>query len=495
MELDITGMHSWTATLLWLVPLATAIVIGLLPLGRRAAGTLAFAALGFLIGDLAVAAERFHADGGVQFQQAHRWVSDIGLGYHVGLDGLSLVLCGLVAFVAPWCLAFGLWAGRRSRGYVALSLLLVSALMLLFAARDLVLFYVGFEAMLIPLAFLMGIWGGERRIQATTRFLIYTLAGSLLMLVSIITVGLRAGSFDLDAVGTSGSVWLFLLFMLAFAIKAPLYPFHGWVPSAYRESPPEVAAMLSGVVSKAGAYGMLRFALPLFPGPAADLQPALLTLSLAGLLWCSLVAFRQPDSRGIIAYSSIAQMSLISLGIFVFNDQGGTGATFQMINHGLLSALLFLIAGWVQLRFGSDLFSRVGGLARGRTALATICITTGIATLAVPGSGLFASEFLVLLGAFEEFWLVGTLASITIVLAAMYMLRWISAVLHEPPGTASTPAAPDRGGLTDLRWEAVWLVPLVAAVLALSAYPYFVTHRVDAAVHALTAPAALEAGR
>ncbi len=204
------GMHSWTATLLWVVPLATAIVVGLLPLDRRVGCTLGFGALAFLIGDLAVAAERFHPAGGVQFQQSHSWVSDIGLGYHVGLDGLSLVLCGLVAFVAMWCLAFGIWAGRSSRGYVALSLLLVAALMLLFSARDLILFYVGFEAMLIPLAFQMGIWGGERRVQATTRFLVYTLAGSLLMLVSMITLGLRAGSFDLDKIGTSGSTWLFL---------------------------------------------------------------------------------------------------------------------------------------------------------------------------------------------------------------------------------------------------------------------------------------------
>jgi NADH-quinone oxidoreductase subunit M len=493
--MDMAGMHSWTATLLWLVPLGAALVIGLVPLGTRIAGALAFATFGFLVGDLAVAAERFHPSGGVQFQQAHRWVSDIGLGYHVGLDGLSLVLCGLVAFVAPWCLAFGIWAGRRSRGYIALSLLLVSALMLLFSARDLILFYVGFEAMLIPLAFQMGIWGGKGRTQATTRFIVYTLVGSLLMLVSMITLGLHAGSFDLDAVGTSGSVWLFLAFMIAFAIKAPLYPFHGWVPAAYRESPPEVAAMLSGVVSKAGAYGMLRFALPLFPGPAAEFQPVLLTLALAGLLWCALVAFRQPDSRGVIAYSSISQMSLITLGIFVFNDQGGTGAAFQMINHGLLSSLLFLLAGWVELRFGTGLFERVGALAKVRPALATICMTTGIATLAVPGSGLFASEFLVLLGAFREFWLVGTLASITIVLAAMYMLRWISAVLHQPAADGVATGGGGPSGVRDLGWETVWIVPLVAAVLALSAYPYFVTHRVDQSVHALTAPAALEAGR
>jgi NADH-quinone oxidoreductase subunit M len=269
--------------------------------------------------------------------------------------------------------------------------------------------------------------------------------------------------------------------MAAFAIKSPLYPFHGWVRDAYRESPPEVAALLAGVVSKAGVYGMLRFALPLFPEPAHDLRRWFVAIAVVGLLWCSLMAFRQPDSRGVIAYSSISQMSLIGLGIFVMNDIGATGATFQMVNHGLLTVLLFLIAGVVEVRTGDGLFRRIGGLARGRAALSTIVMTSGIAMLAVPGSALFASEFLVLLGAFRDWWLIGALASLAIVLSAMYMLRWISAILHDAPAEPSI-------GLTkmgDVRWEAMYLVPLIACVLALSVYPYAVTHRVSDSLHGI----------
>ncbi|HYZ80536.1 MAG TPA: NADH-quinone oxidoreductase subunit M [Solirubrobacteraceae bacterium] len=486
--------QSWLATSLWLLPLASALVVGVVPWPRRVAGTLALAAAFAEAALVAVALVRFDETGGIQFEQRHAWVRDLGLTYHVGMDGLSLVLVALLAFVLPWALVYALWEGRdRLRGYLGLMLLLEAAVALLFVARDLALFYVGFETMLIPLAVLMAIWGGANRVRATLRFVIYTLVGSLLMLVCIITLGVRAGTFDLAGVGSSGSTWLFLGFMVAFAIKAPLYPLHGWVPDAYRESPPEVAALLSGVISKAGAYGMLRFALPLFPGPAADWRVPLIALSLVGLLWGSLVAFRQPDSRGVIAYSSIAQMSLIVLGIFVLNDAGGTGATFQMVNHGLLSALLFLIAGLVERRFGTGLFARIGALAHGRPALATLCITTGVAALAVPGSSLFASEFLVLLGAFRRYWLVGALASIAIVLAAMYMLRWISALLHDPVEDRTLrDAVSDPARYPDVRWEAVYIVPFVAAVLALSVQPYLVTHRVTNAVHALTAPAARE---
>jgi NADH-quinone oxidoreductase subunit M len=473
---------SWTSTLLWLLPLGGALAVLVLPLRDAVRGALALLvtlATAFLA--LAAALE-FDPSGGTQYQQSHAWVRDIGLTYHVGMNGLSLVLVALTAICVPCALGFGLWAGRSNlRAYAALMLLLEAAVVLLLVARDLALFYVGFEAMLVPLALLIAVWGGPNRSRATIRFIIYTLAGSLLMLIGVITLGLRAGTFDLAAIGTSDSRWLFLAFMAAFAIKAPLYPFHGWVPDAYREAPPEVSALLSGVVSKAGAYGMLQFALPLFPGPAHDLRRWFVAIAVAGLLWSSLIAFRQPDSRGVIAYSSIAQMSLIGLGIFVMSDIGATGATFQMVNHGLLSVLLFLIAGVVEVHTGDGLFRRVGGLARGRPALSTIVMTAGIAALAVPGSALFASEFLVLLGAFRDWWLIGALASLAIVLSAMYMLRWISALLHDTPPEPSVGLA----GMRDLRWEAAYLVPLIACVLALSVYPYAVTHRIADSMHGI----------
>jgi NADH-quinone oxidoreductase subunit M len=482
---------SWTSTLLWLIPLGGALLTLVLPVRDRTSGT--FALLVTLVtAALALAAAfSFDPSGGTQFSQSHTWVRDIGLTYHVGMDGLSLVLVALTAVCTPCALGFGLWARRpHVRGYASLMLLLEAAVVLLLVARDLALFYIGFEAMIVPLALLIAIWGGSNRARATIRFVIYTLVGSLLMLVAIITLGLRAGSFDLASVGTSDSRWLFLAFMLAFAIKAPLYPFHGWVPDAYREAPPEVAGLLSGVVSKAGAYGMLRFALPLFPGPAHDLRRWIVALALVGLLWSSLVAFRQPDSRGVIAYSSIAQMSLIVLGIFVMNDIGATGATFQMVNHGLLSVLLFLIAGVIEVRTGEGLFRRVGALARGRAGLATIVMTAGIAALAVPGSALFASEFLVLLGAFRDWWLIGALASAAIVLAAMYALRWISALLHDAPEDP----APGLSRMGDVRWEASYLLPLVACVLALSVYPYAVTHRVSLSMHGIVSAVTAKAG-
>ena len=292
------------------------------------------------------------------------------------------------------------------------------------------------------------------------------MAGSLFMLAAIIVFGLQQGTFDLIQSGTSDDAWLFLGFALAFAVKAPLFPLHGWLPDAYRESPPEVAAILSGVVSKAAAYGFLRIAIPKFPGPADDFQVLILVLAATGLVYGSLLAFRAPDLRGVIAYSSLAQMGLITLGLFAFNDLGFDGAVVQMVAHGLVSASLFMLAGAVERRCLTGELSRLGGMARGRPALATLVMTTGIIGLAVPGSVAFAGEFLILAGVFHAGWAWAAIGAGAIVLAAMYQLRLISAILHREPGPAVSPAA------LDLRpAELAVLVPLVALLLALSAWP------------------------
>jgi len=375
--------------------------------------------------------------------------------------------------VAAAAIGYAFWAGReRPRAYYGLMLLLTGALVGVFAAQDLLLFYVFWEAMLIPLYVLVGVWGGAGRLRATLMFVIYTMAGSLLMLASIIVLGLSQGTFDLVKSGTNGSDWIFLGFAVAFAVKAPLFPLHAWLPAAYRESSPEVAAVLSGVVSKAAAFGFLRIAITKFPGPTQDFRTPILVLAGCGLVYGSLLAFRAPDLRGVIAYSSMAQLGLITFGLFAVNDLGLNGAVLQMVNHGLISATLFLLAGGIERRAATGELSRLGGMARGRPALATVLMTTGVIALAVPGSTAFAGEFAILAGVFQTGWGYAVVGAVAIVLAAMYMLRLISAVLHVKPGPAVTEAA------LDLRpAELGFLVPLVAILLVLSAWPAAITDR------------------
>jgi NADH-quinone oxidoreductase subunit M len=371
------------------------------------------------------------------------------------------VVCGAAACAYAW------WAGReRSRAYFGLLLFLTGSVVGVFVAQDMLLFYAFFEAMLIPLYVLIGVWGGPGRLGATLKFVVYTVAGSLLMLAAIVVYGLQQGTFDLTKVHTSGNDWLFLGFAVAFAVKAPLFPFHGWLPDAYRESPAEVSGLLSGVISKVAAYGFLRIAIAKFPGPAHDFRTPILVLAAIGLVYGSLLAFRAPDIRGVVAYSSLAQMGLITFGLFAANDLGFNGAVLQMVNHGLISLTLFLLAGMVERRTSTGQLDALGGMARGRPALATILMTTGIIALAVPLSSNFAGEFLILAGVFQQGWGWAVVGAIAIVLAAMYMLRVISAVLHREVGPAVSDAA------LDLRvGELAVVVPLVAILLALSAWP------------------------
>ena len=468
-------MGSWVTSALILLPVGAALVLWLLPWPRVAAGVVALvvslAEVGLWIAALADF-DFAQAGGAPQYEEQATWFGELGISYHVGFLGIGLWLAGLAVVVQAAAVAYAMRVGRdRPRAYFGLMLFLTGAIVGVFCAQDLLLFYVFWEAMLIPLYVLVGVWGGEGRQRATLLFVIYTMVGSLLMLAAIIVYGLSEGTFDLlELRNAGGSTWLFLGFVVAFAVKGPLFPFHGWLPSAYREAPAEVAGVLSGVVSKAAAYGFLYIAILLFPGPAADLRVPILALAAIGLVYGSLLAFRAPDIRGVIAYSSLAQMGLITLGLFATNIAGWNGALLQMVNHGLLSATLFMLAGLVEWRTGTGRFDRLGGMARGRPALATVLMVTGVIALAVPGSTAFAGEFLILTGVFDTGWGWAVVGAIAIVLAAMYMLRLISAVLHEREGSAV------RSDARDLRLvELAVLVPLVALLLALSAWPAAVT--------------------
>jgi NADH-quinone oxidoreductase subunit M len=460
-------------TTLIVLPLAAALVVWLVPLPARGAGVLALLTALVELALWGVAVAGFDFDQGLQLQDRHSWLSDLGVSYYVGFYGFSLWLAGLTIVVSAAAIGFALYVNReRARAYHGLLLFLMGSIVGVFAAQDLLLFYVFFEAMLIPIYVLIGVWGGPRRLRATATFVIYTMAGSLLMLAAIIAFGLSQGTFSLVDSGTSSNDWVFLGFLAAFAVKAPIFPFHGWLVDAYRESPPEVAAILSGVVSKAAVYGLLRIVIAHFPEPVDDFQVAILAFAAVGLVYGSLLAFRAPDIRSVTAYSSMAQMALIVLGLFSLTELGIRGAILQSIAHGLVSATLFLLAGMVELRTGTSSFAGLGGMARGRPALATVLMTTGIIALAVPGSVAFAGEFLILAGVYAVGWGWAVVGAGAIVLAAMYMLRLISAVLHQARG-------PDvRDEASDLRpLELALVVPLVAALLFFSAWPAAISER------------------
>jgi len=465
----------WLTTVLIVLPSAAGVGVWIAPVPRRFIGWLALSAALVEVGFWMDAVDDFRfSQGGLQLEQRHKWFSDLHVSYHVGFYGFSLWLAGLTVVVMAAAIAYGLVVGReRPRAYYGLMLLLTGATVGVFAAQDLLAFYVFWEAMLIPLYVLVGVWGGANRAAATLKFVIYTMAGSLLMLVAIIVLGLSQRTFDLVDSGTSGSDWIFLGFAAAFVVKAPLFPFHGWLPDAYRESSPEVAGVLSGVISKAAAYGFLRIAIGKFPGPTSDFRVAILVLAAIGLVYGSLLAFRAPDIRGVVAYSSLAQLGLITFGLFASNDLGFNGAVLQMVNHGLLSAALFMLAGLVELRTGTGLFSQLGGMARGRPALATVLMTAGMIALAVPLSSTFAGEFLILAGVLQQGWIWAVIGAVAIVLAAMYVLRLVSAVLHQDVGPAV-----ESGDRRDLGLPELSVVgPLVLALLALSVWPAGVTDR------------------
>ena len=461
-------------TLLIVVPLVAALVVWVLPLSAESTSGLALLAALAEVGLWVGGARNFDfSSQEPQYSASREWFSDLGISYSVGLYGFQFWLVGLTVVVGAAAVGYAMWVGRdRPRAYYGRVLFLVGSLVGVFASQDLLLFYVFFEAMLIPIYVLVGVWGGPQRVKATVTFVLYTMAGSLLMLASIIAFGISQGTFELADLGTSSNDWIFLGFLAAFFVKAPLLPFHGWLRLAYTEAPPEIAAILSGVVSKAAVFGLVWIVLPHFPEPVDDLRGLALVLAAATLVYGSVLAFRQPDIRGVVAYSSMAQMGLIMLGIFSVNDLGLDGAILHSVNHGLVSAGFFLLAGMIEARSGSGEFARLGGLAKGRPALASIVLILGMFTLAVPGSANFAGEFSILAGVFERGWGYAAVGAAAIVLAAMYALRLISAILHDRRASGTDDESSDLVG-----GELALVLPLVAILAVLSAWPALVTER------------------
>jgi NADH-quinone oxidoreductase subunit M len=468
-------MNDWLTTILIVLPVAGALLVAVAPFSTYYLGSLAAVVSLLEVAFWITSAGRFDfGSSSLQMSQRASWFHDLGVSWHVGMFSFSLWFVGMTVVVMAASTIYGWWVGReRGRAYFALMLLLTGAIVGVFTAQDLLLFYAFFEAMLIPLYILIGVWGKEDRFRATLTFVIYTVVGSLLMLAAIIVMGLQQHTFDLTRMHTSGSTWLFLGFVVAFAIKSPLFPFHGWLPITYRESPAEVSGILSGVVGKAGLYGLLRIAIPYFPHVVHNWRVVILVLASISLLYGSLLAFRAPDFRGVVMYSSLAQAGLIVLGLFASNSLGFDGAVLQIVNHALVSSSLFLLADIVERRTSTrGEFSLLGGMARSRPALATLILTVGMISLAVPLSTTFAGEFLILAGALQQGWVWAVVGAIAIVLAAMYMLRLISATLHQDTG----PAVKEAGGDVRLGELAV-LMPLVVCLIGLSAWPNLVSGR------------------
>jgi NADH-quinone oxidoreductase subunit M len=484
--------------LIWL-PLAIALIACLMPrplIGRTAAiGGLV--TLGVAISFLA----RFklgHA--GLQFVTDDVWISALGIHYKLGLDGLNvaLVLLAAILFSASlWWAALREW--ERPRSFYFHFGLAESAVLGAFCAQDLALFVAFFDLMLIPFYFLVGMWGTGDRVRATTKLVIYTLVGSFFMLAGAVATGVlvsdqTGGSLtfvlsSLEQVHLSHSSqdWIFMCFALAFLVKMPLVPFHGWLADGYKSMPIPAVAVFSGVVSKVAAYGFLRIVLPLFPYASVHFQMPMLVLCLISIMWGTLVAFTTNDARMVVAYSSIAQLSFITLGIFSLKPAGGQGALLQMLNHGLVTAPLFFIVAALAVRAGgSEDLRDMGGIAFRAPVLAVLALIVALATLAMPGSSNFIGEFMILLGTFQAKTAVSVIAFLGVVGAAVYALRLFITALHNRVGRSVA-------SREVVFAEAVAIVPIVVVILVLAFYPQFGLKRSEPTLRATIAPAQAQA--
>src|SRR6266566_7622441 len=514
------------------VPLAGALVIALIPglaadsaeADRQARNAMAkVLALGFSLLTLVVViiiAVKFQVGGpNYQFTETYSWIPAFGVHYALGVDGIALVLIAMsvvlmpVVILASWWDADGVLGARPGpaaaadapavadsaaaprprhsvKTYFSLMLVLETMMIGVFAATDVFLFYVFFEAMLVPMYFMIGSYGAGRRQYAAVKFLLYSLFGGLLMLVAVIALYVYStrsaatghhGSFlfsELVHVALSPAVqkWLFLGFFIAFAIKAPLWPFHTWLPDAATSAQPGAAVLLVGVLDKVGTFGMIRYCLELFPAASRYFTPLILTLAVIGVLYGAIVAIGQQSMKRLIAYTSVSHFGFIALGIFAMTSQGVSGATFYMVNHGFATGALFILAGFLIVRRGTDRIADFGGVQKVAPLLAGLFLVSGLAGLAMPGLSTFVSEFLVLAGTFSRYKVAGSFAVVGIILAAIYILWMYQRMMGGP-------VREQVSGMKDLQpRELLAVAPLVVLLIGAGVYPKPVLDIINPAV-------------
>ncbi|MBV9291715.1 MAG: NADH-quinone oxidoreductase subunit M [Frankiales bacterium] len=436
----------------------------------------------------------YHSAGArFQFVRSYDWIKAFGAHFAFGVDGIGLALILMTTVLTP-VIVLASWHdaedGKRSpRTFFALLLATEAIVVGVFASIDVFLFYVLFEAMLIPIYFLIGSYGGARRSYAAVKFLLYSLAGGLLMLVAVIGLfvvskhQLGHGTFDYRVLSTqlhlshNEQVALFLGFFIAFAIKAPLWPFHTWLPDAAAEAPTGVAVMLVGVLDKVGTFGFLRFCIPLFPGAAKSLAPYILGLCVTGILYGALLAIGQRDMKRLVAYSSVSHFGFIALGVFAFTSQGGSGATLYMVNHAFSTGALFLVVGFLAARRGSRQIEDFGGASSVAPWLGAMFLVAGLSALSLPGLSTFVSEFLVLVGTFTVHRWFAVVAIFGIVLAAVYVLWMVQRTIHGP-------VKPGLENMRDLNLREAWVIaPVMAVIVALGIYPKPLLDVINPSVH------------
>jgi NADH-quinone oxidoreductase subunit M len=488
---------SWVAehllTIAVFLPLAGAVLIAFLSRARAQQirwVALVASLLTFIVTVVLYAGLRSDTPG-MQFTEFRPWIAVPEINYHLGVDGLSALLILLAGFLTPLCVLVS-WSSitQRVKEFFIFLLALETGMIGVFASLDLVLFFVFWEVMLIPMYFLIGIWGHERRVYAAVKFILYTMVGSALMLVGILYLYSVTGTFDLPRIvgaftsspllSPSTERWLFLAFFVAFAIKVPLFPFHTWLPDAHVEAPTAGSVILAGVLLKMGTYGMLRFCLPLFPHASREFAPIVIILAIIGIIYGALVAMVQPDLKKLVAYSSVAHLGFCVLGIFVLNTQGMEGAIYQMFSHGVSTGALFILVGLLYERRHTRLISEFGGLATSLPVYSTFFLIVTLSSLGLPMLNGFVGEFLIIVGSYHNRAIYAALAALGVVLAAVYLLWMYQRVFYGEIRNDKNRNLPDCNAL-----EKLILTTVVIVILAMGIYPQPFLRRMDRSVAAI----------